>query len=85
MREGWWGYRQHCHLCGLYKAPLLYCMGVYLGITHGRKNTGKGLFENRETRKIFDTKRKKLTARKIQLLRQELNNFLTDTISFIGL
>jgi hypothetical protein len=34
-------------------------MGVNLGITHGEKNTGKGVLENREMRKIFGTKRKK--------------------------
>jgi hypothetical protein len=33
-------------------------MGVNRGITHGGKNTGKGVLENRELRKIFGTKRK---------------------------
>jgi hypothetical protein len=38
-------------------------MGVNLGVTHGGKNTGKRVLENREVRKIFGIKRKKLTAR----------------------
>jgi hypothetical protein len=38
-------------------------MGVNLGITHGGKETGKGILENRDMRKIFGTKRTKIRYR----------------------
>lgn len=37
-------------------------MDVNLGIAHGGKNTGKWVLEDREMRKIFRTKRKKINS-----------------------